>query len=371
MRVLQIIHGNEAGGVKTLGEIIGAGLGERGVAVETAILFPRPGLAGKLAGIASVARKILFGRYDAVIGYQSTACLLTGVVGRLARVPHRIAHQTALPDEVRPKMRALDRIAGSLGFYTQNIANSRATLAAFAGYPARYRAAMTLIEHGVAAPKPKSGRAATLARFSIPSDGRILLNTGRLTEQKNQYVLIRALARVPNARLVIAGGGPEYEDFEVLATSVGVRDRLHLLGDVTRADVADLLGACDLFVFPSTWETFGLSAVEAAMTGVPIVASDIAVLREVLSSPDGDGATFVAPYDVEGWARAIAQHVHVRPAAQAIAQRYSVARMIDAYAALLSAAAWPSRHPVANPQAASTRPDAGRVDGAAVSSVSK
>src|SRR6185295_20147568 len=106
----------------------------------------------------------------------------------------------------------------------------------------------------------------------------------------------RARAR-PFRTIGDRGDGPERPDYTALAAELGVSDRLHLLGDVTRADIADLLAAADLFVFPSAWETFGLAAVEAAFAGVPIVAADLPVLREVLSAEGGTAATFVAPFD--------------------------------------------------------------------------
>ena len=341
MRVLQIIHQDQAGGVKTLAEMIGDGLTARGVAVETVALFPASGVRSKIIGTLRVAARILTGRYDAVIAYQPSASILTGIVGWLARCPRRIVHQTALPNEVKLVMRALDRLVGTLGLYTVNVVNSQATAAAYAGFPARYRRAITMIEHGVSTQRPSRGRAATLAAFGIPA-GRILLNVGRLTDQKNQGVLIRALAHVPSVRLVIAGDGPERPDYAALAAHLGVTDRLHMLGDVTRSDVIDLLAAADLFVFPSVWETFGLAAVEAAMAGVPIVAADLPVLREVLSANGGAVATFAPPSDTQRWVDAINKTAHEapRPAiVTAIAQRYSVARMVDAYAALLERAA--------------------------------
>jgi len=336
MRVLQIVHQDQAGGVKTLAEIIGDGLAVHGIAAETAFMFPGPGLRAKLTGTARVAWRVLTGRYDAVVAYQPAASILTGIVGWLARCPLRIVHQTALPTEVKASMRWLDRIVGTLGLYTVNVVNSQATAVAYARYPARYRRGMVMIEHGVAAQKPTRGRAATLSAFGIPA-GRILLNVGRLTEQKNQDVLIRALARVPAVRLVIAGDGPERPDYETLAAGLGVAERVHLLGDVTRSGIADLLAAADLFVFPSTWETFGLAAVEAAMAGAPIVAADLPVLREVLSARGGTAARFVAPFDTDGWVNAIRSSAQAPSAAivNAIAQRYSVVRMVDAYAALL------------------------------------
>src|SRR5207248_741363 len=135
-----------------------------------------------------------------------------------------------------------------------NVVNSRATAAAFMRYPARYQRTMTMIEHGVPVPQPRHSRADTLKRFGIPHDRRILLNSGRLTDQKNQSVLIRALAQVSSLRLVLAGEGPLRSEYRSLARQLGVADRVHLLGDVTRDNIADLLAAADLFVFPSTWE---------------------------------------------------------------------------------------------------------------------
>jgi len=337
MRVLQIVHGPEAGGVKTLSELIGGGLAARGFAVETATMFPATdaGLARKAAGTLRVAWRMLTGRYHAVIAYQASASILTGTVGRLTRA-RRIVHQTALPGAVKALLRWLDRIVGTLGLYDANVVNSQATAAAFAAYPARYRRAIVMIEHGVA-PRPATRtRAETLARFAIPDDRRILFNIGRLSAQKNHDVLIQSLAQAPDARLVVAGEGPRRNEHEALAARLGVAERLHLLGDVTPGDIADLLGASDLFVFPSFWETFGLAAVEAAMAGLPIIAADLAVLREVLAGTD---TIFLAPSGQAGWTRAILTRAPRtaarRDAALAIARRYSVERMVDAYVALL------------------------------------
>jgi glycosyltransferase involved in cell wall biosynthesis len=337
MRVLQIVHGLEAGGVKTLSELIGGGLTSRGFAVETATMFPATdaSLVRKAAGTLRVAWRMLTGRYDAIIAYQASASILTGVVGRLTRA-HRIVHQTALPTAVKAPMRWLDRIAGTLGLYGANVVNSQATAAAFAAYPARYRRALVTIDHGVAAPRATRTRAETLARFKVPDGWRIFLNIGRLTAQKNHDVLIKSLAQVGDARLVVAGDGPRRDEHEALAAQLGVAERVHLLGDVTPADIGDLLGATDLFVFPSLWETFGLAAVEAAIAGLPIIAADLAVLREVLA---GTGTVFVAPHDQAGWTQAMRTPAPGgtarRDAALTVARRYAVARMVDAYVALL------------------------------------
>lgn len=341
MRILQILHGREAGGVATLVDAIGYGLGAHGIEVEIAYVFDAPGrgIAGKVSGTLRVARLILTRRYDAILAYQSTASLLAGVVGWLSRCPCRVVHQTALPLEVKAPLRWLDLLVGTLGLYTVNVVNSRATESVFARYPARYRRDMVLIEHGVALPFPTGCREAVLARHGVPHDGPILLNVGRLTAQKNQDVLIGALKALPKARLVVAGTGPLQAKYEALAEARGVAERLHLLGDVSAQEVADLLGSSDVFVFPSTWETFGLAAVEAAMVGMPIVAADLPVLREVLA---GTKAIRLAPpCDVAAWIEAIEAMIPVSRAGHdasrgaAVTKRYAIDRMIEDYSAIL------------------------------------
>ncbi len=322
-------------------DAIGKGLTAHGFETDVVYLFDTSGrgAVGRIKGILRVARLILARRHDAIIAYQSSASILAAVVGWLSRCPCRIVHQTALPLEVKPPLRWLDLLVGTLGLYTVNILNSRSTEAAFARYPSRYRRDMVLIEHGVALPFPAACRETVLARHGVPDDGPILLNVGRLTAQKNQDVLIEALAALPEARLVVAGAGPLQANYEALAKAQGVTERLHLLGDVSAQEVADLLGCSDVFVFPSTWETFGLAAVEAAMVGLPIVAADLPVLREVLA-----GATAVRlarPHDVATWIEAIGSMIgvsrvgHDASRGAAVAERYAIDRMIDDYCAIL------------------------------------
>ena len=69
--------------------------------------------------------------------------------------------------------------------------------------------------------------------------------------------------------------------------------------------MALFLKSLDVFVFPTRMETFGLAAVEAAQAGVPVVASDIDVLREVLTLDGEPCALFVDPDYTEGFAKAV------------------------------------------------------------------
>lgn len=345
MRILQILHDDERGGVQKLADMIAAALSSQRAAVETAYLYPHHGLPAytKFVYALRMARRVWSADADVLIAYQSTASVLVGFVGWLAGCKLRLVHQTSIPSEVPRLLRVLDKLAGTLGLYSANIMNSAATWAAFASYPARYRRAMVLIEHGLDAPVPAASRAATRRRFGLPQAQPIHLNVGRLAAQKNQDVLIRALACLPQAHLVLAGAGPSAETFRSLAVTLGVEDRLHMLGALPAGDIADLYGAADLFVFPSVWETFGLAAVEAGMTGLPMVVADLPVLREVLRAGGGEPVAFVAPSDIEGWIAAIARALEPaapRPAtafARALSGKYSRQRMIESYLSLFAA----------------------------------
>src|ERR1700730_2172889 len=203
MRILQIIHDGERGGVQKLAGMIGDGLSPQRFVVETAFLYPRADLPSlsKLVHVFGMARRIWRGGFDTLVAYQSTASVLVGVIGAIRGCRLRVVHQTCTPIETPRLLRMMDMLAGSLGLYTANIINSASTWAEFARYPARYRRAMILIEHGLDAPAPARNREEARRHFDLPLAAPILLNVGRLTAQKNQDVLIRALACLPRAHL--------------------------------------------------------------------------------------------------------------------------------------------------------------------------
>ncbi|WP_197077564.1 glycosyltransferase family 4 protein [Hyphomicrobium sp. 99] len=343
--MLQLVHSNEGGGVEALAEMISDGLRQSGADVETRFIYPNISAttAQKLRGIASAISAIVRKRPDTLIAYQSTASVLVGIVGTIVGCKKRIVHQTAMPGEIHPAVRAIDTAMGSAGLYSVNIANSAATEHAFGHYPRAYRKYLRRIDHGLDAPVARYPRAAVLARYAIPDDGLLLLNAGRLCDQKGQDQIIRALPHVRAARLILAGGGPNEASLRELARSLGVADRIHFLGVVSRDALGDLLGAVDMFVFPSKWETFGLAAVEAAMAGVPIVAADLPVLREVLSTGGEQLVGFVGTDDPRALAEAIEKQRAlnrtsdaIRDFTQSIRAKYSRSRMLESYAELVT-----------------------------------
>lgn len=107
--------------------------------------------------------------------------------------------------------------------------------------------------------------------LNLQDSARFILTLGRLHENKAFDTLIRALVDIPDTYLVIAGEGPEREALEELATRLGVRPRIRMLG--WRDDVPALLAACDVFVCPSRHEPLGNVVIEGWAQSRPVVAA--------------------------------------------------------------------------------------------------
>ncbi|WP_200216286.1 glycosyltransferase family 4 protein [Micromonospora coerulea] len=144
-------------------------------------------------------------------------------------------------------------------------------------------------------PAPRRRRAAVRAEFGVAPDRPLILSVGRLHRQKRYDVLVDAAARWrtrnPAPAVVIAGSGPAY--LQLAARISTARAPVTLLGH--RTDVADLLAGADLAVVTSDWEARQLFAQEALRAGVPLVATAVGGLPELV----GDAAVLVPPGDVD------------------------------------------------------------------------
>ena len=110
---------------------------------------------------------------------------------------------------------------------------------------------------------------------------------GRLVEQKNHELAIRAIAQVPDTTLWIVGDGPLRSKLEHLATDLGAP----VVFTGVRQDARALMGAADAVVMPSRWEGLPLTALEALASGTPLVATSVRGLRELVT--DGENALLV------------------------------------------------------------------------------
>jgi glycosyltransferase involved in cell wall biosynthesis len=116
--------------------------------------------------------------------------------------------------------------------------------------------------------------------FSVPENTLVVLCVGRLELPKGHDTLLRALSLVPGAMLALVGDGPLSGQLHALARQLGITSRVRFMG--TRMDVPQLLKTADVYVQPSHWEGFGIAALEAMASGMPIVASDVPGLADVV-----------------------------------------------------------------------------------------
>ena len=148
-------------------------------------------------------------------------------------------------------------------------------------------------------------------RWQRPGRRPLLVQVGRLVPRKGAALAVAALARVPGAELVVAGGpsGPELEaDAEVrrlrrLASEYGVADRVHLTGGLPREDVPPLLRAADAVLCPAEYEPFGIVPLEAMSCGTPVVATAVGGQRDTVVH--GDTGLLVPPDDADALAEAV------------------------------------------------------------------
>ncbi len=148
-----------------------------------------------------------------------------------------------------------------------------------------------------------SRRAAARAALGLDDDQLVVLNVARQEYQKGQLTLVEAAARLrrshPGLRVLIAGReGNATRELTDRIDALDLHDTVRLLG---HTEVSRPLAAADVFVFPSRYEGLGGAVLEAMALDVPIIASDIPVLREVLA----DTARYFPVDQVDGLVQSV------------------------------------------------------------------
>lgn len=176
-------------------------------------------------------------------------------------------------------------------------------------------------------------------RFARPWE-KVIIHMSNFRAVKRVDTVIKVFARIAAevpAQLLMIGDGPERSRAQQLAASLGLCDRVHFLGN--QESVIELLSTGDLFLLPSTIESFGLAALEAMACEVPVVASKIGGLPEVVV--EGITGYLLPPEDVDGMAGAGVRilsdgnlHAQMAGAARArVLGNFCAARIVPMYEA--------------------------------------
>jgi D-inositol-3-phosphate glycosyltransferase len=144
--------------------------------------------------------------------------------------------------------------------------------------------------------------------LGLAADEKVIAFVGRIQPLKAPDVLLRAAAKLPGVRVLVAGGpsgsGLTNPDGLVrLADELGITDRVSFLPPQTRDELVGLYRAADIVAVPSYAESFGLVAVEAQACGTPVVAAAVGGLPVAVR--DGVSGVLVQGHDIDDWAAAL------------------------------------------------------------------
>ena len=116
---------------------------------------------------------------------------------------------------------------------------------------------------------------------------KIILYVGRLVYEKGVQHLIAAMPKIlsnyHDAKLIIAGRGGMMDELRAEASNLGLNDKIYFTGYLSSKQVQKMYKCADVAVFPSTYEPFGIVALEAMLAGVPTVVSDVGGLDEIVT----------------------------------------------------------------------------------------
>ncbi len=365
-RVVMIQTQAEGAGAQEISRILGRGLEAKGYDVHHVFFYRRTaafdnernaffcalhrpvGISGFVRMFTVLVRQLGALRPDVVLCFQHYGNIVGALAARIAGTKGIIANRTSAKILAPRWTRWLDLTFGTTGLFNKVVVNSKEIEREYRFYPRPYRARVARIDHGFESKSSDLSRSAARKAFALPDNITLLGSVARLHPLKNLDAAIRLLVINRDWHLALAGEGPARPQLENLAKSLGVLDRVHLMGELPPAQIGTFLRTLDVFVFPSQAESFGLAVVEAAQAGIPVVANDLDVLRAVLAVDELPCALFVDAANPESFAAAV-QRLLDDPAlkstltsrGQDLSRRYSPDAMVAGYLALIETGAAP------------------------------
>lgn len=179
-------------------------------------------------------------------------------------------------------------------------------------------------------------------RLQLPEHAKVTVTIGRLVEQKGHTILLQALQKLKqqgssDVYAVLVGDGPWRQRLQDRAKALGLEKQIRFLG--TRTDIGDILRAADLYIMPSLWEGLGLALLEGMAAGLPVLASRVGGMIEVLG--EGQYGYLVPANDVAALAQQLSALLapgkdlsQMASAAQKRVTDFSATRMVAAIEAV-------------------------------------
>ncbi|HEX9821807.1 MAG TPA: glycosyltransferase [Methylomirabilota bacterium] len=314
------------------------------------------GWGSALGGLWRLLRHLRARRPQVLCTFMFHANILGAVLGRLAGVP--VVVSSIRNERFGPRWRErLEAVSERLCDVT--VVNSECvatSLRARGIVPVDgCRVIPNAVDLARFAPAAAAAREATRRRLGVPPGAFLWLAVGSLGPKKDHEALLRAAARLrarhPSLRLAIAGDGLLRDPLRRLSGAMALQDVVHWLG--LRTDVPDLLAASDAFVSSSRWEGSPNALLEALAAAVPVAATDVGGVRELVE--DGRSGFLVPPGDVDALATAMERVMNLPPDArrqmgrhgrQSVQGRHDSSAVLEQWRRLLSDA-WQASRPAA------------------------
>jgi len=274
---------------------------------ELAWMRPRPlrgtGLLWRVFQAWRLARRFR----PQIIQGQAVSCgLLAAMVGRLMHVPGICYAQgydvyQATPWQQRTEIRWgclwPDRLLAVTGHLAEEIRRMSGAQE------------VQLMPHAFAMPAQQVSRDQARVLCGIQEKERLVFCVGRLERFKGHDVLLDAWqgfsAKYPDARLCIAGSGSLLADLQQQVGRLGMESSVQFAGHLSESMIHQWMEAADLFVLPSRSEPFGIVLLEAMAHGLPVIASRVGGIPEVV--PEQGDVQLLPPDDAAGLAQAMSQ----------------------------------------------------------------
>jgi glycosyltransferase involved in cell wall biosynthesis len=319
---------------------IGVEIARTGTPVSVLGLTPGLRRPWHLAGIRRYLREV---QPAIVHTFLLTASLYGRLAAMLEHVPIVIGTEVNIYERKRPHhilaerllMNRTDRVIVSARsvreFYVRQIHAD----------PAKIDVIYNAVDWSMLQPAELPGaRARMRESLGLAADVKLAGVIARLTEQKGHRFLFEALAApaLADVHLLVVGDGDLRDSLRAEAGRLGVASRVHFLG--ARRDLGDLLAAIDVFAMPSLWEGLPLSLILAMGAALPVVATAVAGIPEVVAP--GETGWLVPPADAPALVRALSEVFRDRDRAAAIGRaarewvrpRFGVDEYINAVAGL-------------------------------------